>query len=134
MFYVNSSVLLEFLNKACWDSLHKLIHIHFILINCFTKILFLTVAPKWVEEPTNTSLLLGQRGVIYCNANGYPTPQIHWMKRDGKNRYFCLIKAKSQFKLYVLLRFSISQYSIFNDTKKEYYSSSFPIYIYSINR
>ncbi|KAF9821978.1 hypothetical protein SFRURICE_017832 [Spodoptera frugiperda] len=41
------------------------------------------IAPKWIEEPTNTSLLLGQRGVVYCNANGYPTPQIHWMKRDA---------------------------------------------------
>lgn len=45
--------------------------------------LFFPVAPKWVEEPTNTSLLLGQRGIVDCNANGYPTPQIHWMKRDG---------------------------------------------------
>ncbi|KPJ00029.1 Down syndrome cell adhesion molecule-like protein CG42256 [Papilio xuthus] len=48
-----------------------------------TADLYINVAPKWVEEPTNTSLLLGQRGVIYCNANGYPTPQIHWMKRDA---------------------------------------------------
>ncbi|KPJ09867.1 Down syndrome cell adhesion molecule-like protein CG42256 [Papilio machaon] len=47
-----------------------------------TADLYINVAPKWVEEPTNTSLLLGQRGVIYCHANGYPTPQIHWMKRD----------------------------------------------------
>ncbi|XP_048487145.1 Down syndrome cell adhesion molecule-like protein Dscam2 [Plutella xylostella] len=45
--------------------------------------LYINVAPKWVEEPKNTSLLLGQRGVVYCNANGYPTPQIHWMKRDA---------------------------------------------------
>ncbi|KAF9823601.1 hypothetical protein SFRURICE_011907, partial [Spodoptera frugiperda] len=48
-----------------------------------TADLYINVAPKWIEEPTNTSLLLGQRGVVYCNANGYPTPQIHWMKRDA---------------------------------------------------
>lgn len=48
-------------------------------------ILYFPVAPKWIEEPSNTSLLLGQRGIVYCNANGYPTPQIHWMKRDGKD-------------------------------------------------
>ncbi|KAJ2944864.1 hypothetical protein O0L34_g1756 [Tuta absoluta] len=48
-----------------------------------TADLFINVAPKWVDEPTNTSLLLGQRGVVYCNANGYPTPQIHWMKKDA---------------------------------------------------
>ncbi|CAH4032299.1 unnamed protein product [Pieris brassicae] len=45
--------------------------------------LYINVAPKWMEEPTNTSLLLGQRGVVYCNAQGYPIPQIHWMKRDA---------------------------------------------------
>ncbi|KAL0810757.1 hypothetical protein ABMA28_010074 [Loxostege sticticalis] len=48
-----------------------------------TADLFINVAPKWIDEPTNTSLLLGQRGIVYCNANGYPTPQIHWMKRDA---------------------------------------------------
>ncbi|XP_060807714.1 cell adhesion molecule Dscam2 [Amyelois transitella] len=48
-----------------------------------TANLYINVAPKWIEEPTNISLLLGQRGVVYCNANGYPTPQIHWMKRDA---------------------------------------------------
>ncbi|XP_073961096.1 cell adhesion molecule Dscam2-like isoform X2 [Choristoneura fumiferana] len=47
-----------------------------------TADLYINVAPKWIDEPTNSSLLLGQRGVVYCNANGYPTPQIHWMKRD----------------------------------------------------
>ncbi|XP_072946504.1 cell adhesion molecule Dscam2-like [Epargyreus clarus] len=48
-----------------------------------TADLYINVAPKWIEEPTNTSLLLGQRGIVYCNANGYPAPQIHWMKRDA---------------------------------------------------
>ncbi|KOB69582.1 Uncharacterized protein OBRU01_16502, partial [Operophtera brumata] len=48
-----------------------------------TADLYISVAPKWIEEPSNTSLLLGQRGLVYCNANGYPTPQIHWMKRDA---------------------------------------------------
>ncbi|XP_041972566.1 Down syndrome cell adhesion molecule-like protein Dscam2 [Aricia agestis] len=47
-----------------------------------TTDLYINVAPKWVEEPTNASLLLGQRGIVDCNANGYPVPQIHWMKRD----------------------------------------------------
>ncbi|RVE53919.1 hypothetical protein evm_001322, partial [Chilo suppressalis] len=48
-----------------------------------TADLFINVAPKWMQEPSNTSLLLGQRGVVYCDANGYPTPQVHWMKRDA---------------------------------------------------
>ncbi|XP_050676215.1 cell adhesion molecule Dscam2-like [Leptidea sinapis] len=48
-----------------------------------TTDLYINVAPKWIDEPTNSSLLLGQRGIVYCNAIGYPTPQIHWMKRDA---------------------------------------------------
>ncbi|XP_053620359.1 cell adhesion molecule Dscam2-like [Plodia interpunctella] len=48
-----------------------------------TANLYINVAPKWIEEPSNTSLLLGHRGAVFCNANGYPTPQIHWMKRDA---------------------------------------------------
>lgn len=45
------------------------------------------VAPKWSEEPQNTSLLLGRNGHISCRANGYPQPQTHWLKKDGKFNY-----------------------------------------------
>ncbi|KAL0810846.1 hypothetical protein ABMA28_010156 [Loxostege sticticalis] len=44
--------------------------------------LYIKVAPKWSEEPQNTSLLLGRGGHISCSANGYPQPQTHWLKRD----------------------------------------------------
>ncbi|XP_052751034.1 cell adhesion molecule Dscam2-like [Galleria mellonella] len=44
--------------------------------------LYIKVAPKWSEEPQNTSLLLGRSGHISCSANGYPQPQTHWLKRD----------------------------------------------------
>ncbi|KAL4716781.1 hypothetical protein ACJJTC_001937, partial [Scirpophaga incertulas] len=44
--------------------------------------LYIKVAPKWSEEPQNTSLLLGRSGHISCNANGYPQPQTHWLKKD----------------------------------------------------
>ncbi|KOB71799.1 Uncharacterized protein OBRU01_11925, partial [Operophtera brumata] len=44
--------------------------------------LFIAVAPKWNEEPHNTSLLLGRNGHIACSANGYPQPQTHWLKKD----------------------------------------------------
>ncbi|CAG4944890.1 unnamed protein product, partial [Parnassius apollo] len=40
------------------------------------------VAPKWSEEPHNTSLLLGRNGHVSCSANGYPQPQTHWLKKD----------------------------------------------------
>ncbi|VVD02990.1 unnamed protein product [Leptidea sinapis] len=44
--------------------------------------IYLTVAPKWSEEPQNTSLLLGRNGHVSCRANGYPQPQTHWLKKD----------------------------------------------------
>ncbi|XP_072946395.1 cell adhesion molecule Dscam2-like [Epargyreus clarus] len=44
--------------------------------------LYIKVAPKWSEEPQNTSLLLGRNGHISCSANGYPQPQTHWLKKD----------------------------------------------------
>ena len=42
-----------------------------------------SVAPKWLEEPLNSSLLLGRKGSVSCSASGYPQPQVHWMKKDG---------------------------------------------------
>ncbi|XP_047519223.1 Down syndrome cell adhesion molecule-like protein Dscam2 [Pieris napi] len=44
--------------------------------------LYIKVAPKWSEEPQNTSLLLGRNGHVSCKANGYPQPQTHWLKKD----------------------------------------------------
>ncbi|CAG9122363.1 unnamed protein product [Plutella xylostella] len=55
---------------------------HVAKVNKSTE-LYIKVAPKWVEEPTNSSLLLGRRGTVSCTANGYPQPQVHWMKKDG---------------------------------------------------
>ncbi|XP_026497731.2 cell adhesion molecule Dscam2-like [Vanessa tameamea] len=44
--------------------------------------LYIKVAPKWNEEPQNSSLLLGRNGHVSCSANGYPQPQTHWLKKD----------------------------------------------------
>ncbi|XP_045454942.1 Down syndrome cell adhesion molecule-like protein Dscam2 [Melitaea cinxia] len=44
--------------------------------------LYIKVAPKWSEEPQNSSLLLGRNGHVSCSANGYPQPQTHWLKKD----------------------------------------------------
>lgn len=41
------------------------------------------VAPKWISEPQNTSVVVGRMGNVACGASGYPQPQVHWMKRDG---------------------------------------------------
>ncbi|XP_045540095.1 Down syndrome cell adhesion molecule-like protein Dscam2 [Papilio machaon] len=55
---------------------------HVAKVNRSTE-LYIKVAPKWAEEPSNSSLLLGRRGTVSCSANGYPQPQVHWMKKDA---------------------------------------------------
>ncbi|XP_047519401.1 Down syndrome cell adhesion molecule-like protein Dscam2 isoform X1 [Pieris napi] len=55
---------------------------HVATVNKTTE-LYIKVAPKWAEEPSNSSLLLGRRGVVSCSASGYPKPQVHWMKKDA---------------------------------------------------
>ncbi|XP_049881130.1 Down syndrome cell adhesion molecule-like protein Dscam2 [Pectinophora gossypiella] len=55
---------------------------HVAKVNKSTE-LYIKVAPKWLEEPSNSSLLLGRRGTVSCSASGYPQPQVHWMKKDA---------------------------------------------------
>nr|XP_021209307.1 Down syndrome cell adhesion molecule-like protein Dscam2 isoform X1 [Bombyx mori] len=55
---------------------------HVAKVNRSTE-LYIKVAPKWLEEPSNTSLLLGRKGAVSCSASGYPQPQVHWMKKDA---------------------------------------------------
>ncbi|CAG9568530.1 unnamed protein product [Danaus chrysippus] len=55
---------------------------HVAKVNKSTE-LYIKVAPKWLEEPTNSSLLLGRKGIVSCSASGYPQPQVHWMKKDA---------------------------------------------------
>ncbi|KOB77196.1 Uncharacterized protein OBRU01_04733, partial [Operophtera brumata] len=55
---------------------------HVAKVNRSTE-LYIKVAPKWLEEPSNSSLLLGRRGTVSCSASGYPQPQVHWMKKDA---------------------------------------------------
>lgn len=40
--------------------------------------------PRWSREPHDTALMLGQAVVINCEAEGYPQPQITWLK-GGNN-------------------------------------------------
>lgn len=45
---------------------------------------FFVVAPRWMMEPQDTALMLGQAVVVNCEADGYPQPQIMWAK-GGNN-------------------------------------------------
>lgn len=42
--------------------------------------------PRWIREPQDTALMLGQAVVIDCEAEGYPEPQIIWLK-GGNNHW-----------------------------------------------
>lgn len=39
-----------------------------------------TVTPRWLNEPKDTALMLGNAIVIDCMAEGYPEPEIIWSK------------------------------------------------------
>lgn len=58
---------------------------------CLQLVIILAVAPKWLEEPQNTSMVLGRQGNVGCSASGYPQPQVHWMKKDGKFDVDCIL-------------------------------------------
>lgn len=44
----------------------------------------LTVPPRWMIEPQDTSVLKGKTGLIDCQADGFPPPSVRWSKTDGK--------------------------------------------------
>lgn len=46
----------------------------------------LIVPPRWIDEPKDTALMLGNAISINCLAEGYPEPQIAWFK-GGTNKY-----------------------------------------------
>lgn len=45
------------------------------------------VPPRWIHEPRDTALMLGNAIVVNCQADGFPEPDISWFK-GGKFRYF----------------------------------------------
>ncbi|RWS31327.1 cell adhesion molecule-like protein [Leptotrombidium deliense] len=51
----------------------------------FTAELVVKVPPFWVKEPTDTEVLIGQRLVLDCQANGFPEPQIRWKRMEDNN-------------------------------------------------
>lgn len=42
------------------------------------------VPPKWVVEPEDQSVILGNSVVIPCQADGSPTPTILWKQAIGE--------------------------------------------------
>lgn len=66
-----------------WNSVAIFLEKEMFFVNEF-NVLFI-VAPRWVMEPQDTALMLGQAVVINCEAEGYPHPTITWLKGGNKN-------------------------------------------------
>ena len=45
--------------------------------------MLLSVAPQWVIEPQDVATLAGGSLVVHCQAQGFPQPQITWMRGQG---------------------------------------------------
>ncbi|XP_069687424.1 cell adhesion molecule Dscam1 isoform X3 [Periplaneta americana] len=50
----------------------------------YTAQLLVKVAPQWVMEPQDVATLAGGSLVVHCQAQGFPQPQITWMR--GQDR------------------------------------------------
>ncbi|RWS18961.1 Down syndrome cell adhesion molecule-like protein, partial [Leptotrombidium deliense] len=48
----------------------------------------LAVPPKWKLEPSDQSVVIGDRVTFHCQANGYPLPLIRWKLTTGKIHEF----------------------------------------------
>ena len=51
----------------------------------YTSELLVRVAPRWISEPRDTALMLGNAVTINCDAEGYPEPSVTWLKGQGKH-------------------------------------------------
>ncbi|XP_059483764.1 cell adhesion molecule Dscam2 [Neocloeon triangulifer] len=51
----------------------------------FTVPLTVNVPPRWVIEPSDSSVASGNDVVLNCQADGYPVPNVTWRKADGTN-------------------------------------------------
>lgn len=45
------------------------------------------VPPRWIREPQDTALMLGNAISINCEAEGYPEPEITWLKGGNFNMH-----------------------------------------------
>jgi hypothetical protein len=59
------------------------------LLQCFglrpkKYCLYFTVAPQWLMEPQDVATLAGGSLMVHCQAQGFPQPQITWMRGQGR--------------------------------------------------
>lgn len=51
----------------------------------YTTELLVRVPPRWVAEPKDTALMLGNAMVVHCWAEGYPVPVVTWFRGQDKS-------------------------------------------------
>nr|XP_018916966.1 PREDICTED: Down syndrome cell adhesion molecule-like protein Dscam2 isoform X2 [Bemisia tabaci] len=62
----------------------------------FTADLVIQVAPSWTVEPEDTTVIHEQSAYIHCQASGYPTPSLKWMKaRADQMSHFTPLESDS---------------------------------------
>ena len=44
-----------------------------------------TVPPFWLSEPRDVTVLLGQPIAVPCQADGYPKPNVTWIRNSGNS-------------------------------------------------
>lgn len=50
----------------------------------YTSELLVRVPPRWLAEPKDTALMLGNAMAIHCLADGYPVPVVTWLRGQDK--------------------------------------------------
>ncbi|XP_022238513.1 Down syndrome cell adhesion molecule-like protein Dscam2 isoform X8 [Limulus polyphemus] len=49
----------------------------------FSAALVVKANPTWIQEPTDTTVLVGDTVMFHCQANGYPLPDVQWTRFYG---------------------------------------------------
>lgn len=44
------------------------------------------VPPFWITEPRDVSVLAGQPAAVHCQADGYPSPNVTWLRNSDSGK------------------------------------------------
>ncbi|XP_076361771.1 cell adhesion molecule Dscam1-like isoform X2 [Tachypleus tridentatus] len=50
----------------------------------FSAALVVRAKPTWIQEPRDTTVLVGDTSMFHCQANGYPLPDVEWTRFYGR--------------------------------------------------
>jgi hypothetical protein len=70
-----------------------------------------------VKEPEDVATLAGGTLMVHCQAQGFPQPQITWMRGQGKrttNKYFATFAVLCAIYLKIHVFWDVTQMSVVN--------------------